>query len=214
MGNVKSGRLIDPETEENISDVESTLSGLGIKLRDSGGEFRNFKDVLDEVASKWKDYGTVQQRAIAVAFSGTRQQEKFLTLMSHYDKAMEYAEVATNSAGTALKKYNDDYLNSTEASMEGFTAQYEQMSNSIWDSNLIKGTFDTGKGILGAITWLNKTLGATPVLISTVSGLLSGIFNKGELIIQEFNRTLRPFATDGNIGRDQYKYGILHQGVA
>ena len=78
MSNVKSGNLIDPESGEILSNVESVLSGYGIALRDSNSEFRNFGDVLDDVAGRWDTFGTVAQRAIAVAFSGTRQQEKFL----------------------------------------------------------------------------------------------------------------------------------------
>lgn len=70
MSAVKAGDLIDPETEENISNVETVLNGLGIKLRSSGGEFRNFGDVLDEVAGKWKSYSSVNQAAIASAFAG------------------------------------------------------------------------------------------------------------------------------------------------
>jgi TP901 family phage tail tape measure protein len=77
MGNIKAGLLEDPETGESLSDTESVLSGVGIRLRDSESEFRNFGEVLDEVAANWENYGSVQQRAIAVAFSGTRQQEKF-----------------------------------------------------------------------------------------------------------------------------------------
>lgn len=77
MGRVKSGELLDPESGEILSDVESVLSGYGIALRDSNSEFRNFGDVLDEVAGKWKSMGSVAQRAIATAFAGTRQQEKF-----------------------------------------------------------------------------------------------------------------------------------------
>lgn len=70
MGNIKAGNLIDPEDSSSLSDVESVLSGLDIKLRSSKGEFRNFGEVLDEVASKWGNYGTVNQNAIAVAFAG------------------------------------------------------------------------------------------------------------------------------------------------
>lgn len=72
MGNIKAGQLIDPETSEDLSNVENVLKGVGIVLRENGGEFRNFGEVLDEVHSKWNDYGTVQQRAIAVAFAGYR----------------------------------------------------------------------------------------------------------------------------------------------
>jgi len=77
MQNIKAGELVDPESSESLSDVEVTLSGLGIKLRDSQSEFRNMGDVLDETARKWDSFSSVQQRAVAVAFSGTRQQEKF-----------------------------------------------------------------------------------------------------------------------------------------
>lgn len=75
--NIKSGNLYDPENAESLSDVETTLSGLGIALRSTDDEFRAMSDVLDEVAGKWDDFTSVQQRAIAVAFAGTRQQEKF-----------------------------------------------------------------------------------------------------------------------------------------
>ena len=67
---IKSGRMEDVESGEDLSDVETVLSGLGIKLRDTNSEFRNFGDVLDEVAGKWGNFSSVQQRAIATAFAG------------------------------------------------------------------------------------------------------------------------------------------------
>lgn len=70
MGNIKAGRLEDPESGEDLSDVETTLRGLGIALRDSQGQFRNFGVVLDEVGSHWDEYSNTQQRAIATAFAG------------------------------------------------------------------------------------------------------------------------------------------------
>ena len=70
MGNVKLGRLIDPETGESLSDVETVLNGLGVKLRDSDSSFRNFGDVLDEVGEKWSGYSDVQKRALSVSFAG------------------------------------------------------------------------------------------------------------------------------------------------
>lgn len=72
MGNVKAGNLIDVEDGSLLSNVETVLTGYGIALRDSNSEFRNFGDVLDEVAGKWDTFGTVAQRAIAVAFAGRK----------------------------------------------------------------------------------------------------------------------------------------------
>lgn len=213
MGNIKAGKLFDPESEESLSDVETTLSGLGIKLRESSGEFRNFGEVLDEVASKWESYGSVNQRAIAVAFSGTRQQEKFLTLMEKYGDATKYATIATNSAGTALDKYENSYLKSVEASQEKFTAQFEQLSNTIWNSDFIKGTFDAGTGLLGTLTSIIDKLGTIPTLATVAAGAISVMGNKGELKTRVL-MCLRPFATVGNNGQDQYEDGVLCLGVA
>ena len=72
MGNIKLSRLKDYQNEsgEDLSNVETVLRGQGIALRDSAGEFRNFGEVLDEVASRWDEFGSVSQRAIASAFAG------------------------------------------------------------------------------------------------------------------------------------------------
>lgn len=76
MGNIKQGLLEDSETGESLSNVESALSGVDIKLRDSESEFRNFGDVLDEVAGKWDSYSSVEKRTLAVSFAGGRAPEQ------------------------------------------------------------------------------------------------------------------------------------------
>ena len=70
MGNIKLSRLKDPESGEDLSNVETVLNNVGIKLRDSQSEFRNFGEVLYETASKWNNFSSVTQRSIAQAFAG------------------------------------------------------------------------------------------------------------------------------------------------
>lgn len=139
MGNVKAGKLVDDETGDSLNDVESVLGSLGVSLRDNKNQFRDFSDVLDEVAKNWDNYDNVQQHALATAFAGTRQQEKFIVLMENYGDALNYAATAANSAGTAQSKYNEAYLDSIEAKLNELTASWEEFSNSILDSALIKG---------------------------------------------------------------------------
>ena len=164
MGNVKLGLLEDPETGESLSSVETVLSGLGIKLRDSNSEFRNFGDVLDEVASKFNAYSSVQQRAIAVAFAGTRQQEKFLVLMQHYNEALGYTKESTEAAGTATDKFSNTYLKSVEAAQDRVTASFENFSNTVLNSDLVAGTFNAGSGLLDFLNKIISTIGIIPTL--------------------------------------------------
>lgn len=139
MGSIKSGELVDPESAESLSDVETTLSRLGIALRDSAGEFRNFGDVLDDVGRRWETFSLVDQRAIAQSFGGTRQQTRFFALMEGWEQAQKYSEAAANSAGTAMEKFGA-YQESLEAKQNRLTASFERFSQSIIDSGLI-GTF-------------------------------------------------------------------------
>lgn len=70
MGSISAGNFTDAETGESFNDVEIVLNRLGISLRAQNGEFKNFSDVLDEVAEDWENYSNVQQHAIATAFAG------------------------------------------------------------------------------------------------------------------------------------------------
>ncbi|WP_162609387.1 phage tail tape measure protein [Flavonifractor sp. An82] len=170
MGMIKAGRLEDPDTGESLSDVETTLSGLGIRLRDSNSEFRNFGDVLDEVGSKWESYNSVQQRAIATAFAGTRQQTRFLSLMSNWKTALEYTEVAANSAGTATEKFGV-YQESLEAKTERATAAFEKLSMALLPSGLIGGFLDFATVALN----VGSALGGIPITIVGVTTAVLGL---------------------------------------
>ena len=172
MGNIKQGLLEDPETGESLSGVESSLSGVGIKLRDSNSEFRNFGDVLNEVAGKWDSYSSVQKRALSVSFAGTRQQEKFLVLMQHYNEALGYTKESTEAAGTAIDKFSNTYLKSVEAAQDRATASFENLSNTVLNSDLVAGTFNTGSGILDFLTKIiDFGDGAIPKIALLVAGI-------------------------------------------
>ena len=123
---VKLGQFIDDDGED-LSDVESILGSLDIKLRDSKEEFRNFEDIINEVALSWNNYSSVQQAALAKAFAGTRQQNRFLALMEGYHKTLELTEIAANSAGVAIEKFENSYMNSLEAKKNTLQASFESL---------------------------------------------------------------------------------------
>ena len=137
MGNVKAGVFVDNETGESLNDVEKVLGEVGVSLRDYSGQFLEFGDVLDSVAARWNNYTTVEKHAIATAMAGTRQQEKFITLMENYGDALKYSETAATSAGTASSKYTDAVLSGIDAHMNSLTAAWQAFSQNILDSELV-----------------------------------------------------------------------------
>lgn len=184
MGNIKAGRLSDPETGDDLSDVETTLKGAGIQLRDSESEFRNFGDVLDETAGKWNSFSDVTQRAIASAFAGTRQQTRFIALMEGYSNAAKYAEIAANSFGVSAQKMGV-YQEGLEAKAQRMTAAFEKFSSTMISDNLVGFFYDLGAGVLDAASafdgWLIKVpliLTATATIKASLSGLKATTFGK------------------------------------
>lgn len=179
MGNIKLSRLKDYQNGgEDLSNVETVLRGVGISLRDTDGEFRNFGDVLDETAGRWSEFGTVQQRAVAQAFSGTNHMNDFMVLMQQYSKAQEYMQVADDASGKSMEKYGA-YTDSLEGKLEGFKSTFESLSNTVLDSKLIKGFVDGGTSILSIFDKLTNSLGVMNTAAIGL-GLFQGKNNSGK----------------------------------
>ena len=105
MGNIKLSRLKDPETGEDLSNTETSLRNVGIELRETTGEFRDFDGVLDEVAANWQNYSEVTQRSIASSLAGTHHMNEILVLMQNYDQVGKLMTEAADSSGTSMQKY-------------------------------------------------------------------------------------------------------------
>ena len=66
-------KLVDAEGEEmSLNKVDRALQSIGITLQNEMGEFRNFDDVIMELASKWDTLDKNSQRYIATVMAGNR----------------------------------------------------------------------------------------------------------------------------------------------
>ena len=179
MGNIKLARLKDYQNGgEDLSNVETVLRGVGISLRDTDGEFRNFGDVLDETAERWSEFGTVQQRSVAQAFSGTHHMNDFMVLMQQYSKAQEYMQIADDASGTSMEKYGA-YTDSLKGKLEGLKSTFESLSNTVVNSDFLKGTVDTGTQALDIFDKVTNSLGVMNTAAIGL-GIFQGKNNSGE----------------------------------
>ena len=207
MGQVKAGVLIDPENGEILSNVESVLTGYGITLRDSNSEFRNFGDVLDEVAGKWDTFGTVAKHAIATAFAGTRNQDKFLILLSQYKNALKYEDIAAGSDGTAQKKFSEAYLGGVEAHVNTLKAAYESLSMTVLNSDTVNGILTTGTAIVSIFDKVIQVAGIMPTLAGGVGAFLGF---SGQGLFSGVN----PFERNWLTAADKSKVGDVNSWLA
>lgn len=173
MGNIKLARLKDYENNgEDLSNVETVLRGVGISLRDSVNEFRDFDEVLDETASRWNSFSGVQQRAVAQAFSGTHHMNEFMVLMQQWENVEKYITEADNASGQSMEKY-EAYTQSLEGRIQGFTNSFQTMSTTFLSSDFFGGLIDGGTQFLNILTQILDVGGGIPAMLglfTTVMG--------------------------------------------
>lgn len=172
ISNLKLSKLQASQNNgEDLSNVEISLRGKGIDLRDSTNQFRDLEEVLDEVSEKWYSFSDASQRSIAAAFAGTSGMNDFLALMENYEKAILYTSVSLDSAGTAMQKFSA-YEEGIEGKTERFKNAFQTLSDTMADSDFVGTLVDIGTVGVQAINKLAETISA-PV---TAAGFLSGLF--------------------------------------
>lgn len=171
--NVKLNKLVDDDGE-SLNDYERVLTRVGIKLRENSGEFRDFSDVLGDVQAKWSSLTEVEQSAIATALGATRQKENVLTLMENYGKAMEYAGISADSAGTAMEKY-DAHSQGIEANIARARASFESLSTNLLNSDAVVTFVKLANGALQFADALAKC----KLLLPAIVGIVTSIKNVG-----------------------------------
>lgn len=185
MGNIKLSRLKDPETGEDLSNTETSLRNVGIELRESTGEFRDFDEVLDEVASKWNTYSEVTQRSIASSMAGTHHMNEIMVLMQNYGDVQKYMSEAADSAGTSMEKY-EAYTQSLEGRIQGFTNSFQTLSSTFLNTNLFGSLIDGGSQFLNILTQILDVGGGIPAMLGLFTTVL-GAKGHGKQKVIVFN---------------------------
>lgn len=203
-GNVKAGKFVagagdesNSEEFEALNDIEKVLNKIGISMRDTSAEFRNFDNVLAEIAEKWATLSDVERNAISTAFAGTRQREVFNVLMQNFDKVGEFENIAENSEGSTQEKM-DIYGDSVEASKNRMTAAVEEFTE---DFNILGADGDDIlKGWNNLLTYIIKNWKEIAAFLLTVTtlgkGLLTGsVFGGLVKLMQSLTVSAGNFAT-------------------
>lgn len=178
----------DSEGEEiNINKIDAALKTVGISLKDFLTGAKGIDDIFLELASKWDTLDLATQRYIATTAAGSRQQSRFLAMMSNYDRTMELVTAANNSAGASQKQF-DKTLESLDAKLQRLRNAWQEFTMGLANSDAIKFAVDALTMLLEAINKLTGLAGndgfggiiTAVIRLATVIGALKsgeGILN-------------------------------------
>lgn len=160
----------DEASWQGLNDVEKALKALGINIRSSVDTFRNFDDVMDEIASKWSTFSDVQKSGIATSLAGTRQRENLLTLFENWDLVSKYEQISENAYGTAAKKM-EAYSDSVEAAKTRISAAVEKFVIALNASDSLKKFYN-------GIADLAENFGT----LATATSIILAYINRGSIV--------------------------------
>lgn len=143
--------LVEVDGEQvDANKIETALRSVGVALRDSNGEFRKLDDVFLDLAKRWDSLTVNQQRYVATMAAGSRQQSRFIAMMSDYDRTVELVNAAYNSAGSSQEQF-EKTTESLESKINRLHNAWQEFTMNLSNSAIIKGAVDLLTGFLNII---------------------------------------------------------------
>lgn len=183
---------VDGEGEAiEVNKVAAALKTAGINMNKFFSGSVGLDDIFLELAEKWDSLDITQQRYIATQAAGSRQQSRFIAMMSDYDRTMELVNAAYNSGGASAEQFAKTQ-DSLQSKLNKLSDEWERFTMGLANSTVIKGAvdlltdllstinnltecFDDGKGITNGILKFTAALGAIKLGKTLLNGGLTGV---------------------------------------
>ena len=154
----KSTGTTDEGEEVDVNKIDTALKTVGVRLTDTNGQMRALDKVIIELAEKWNSLDSMTQRYLATMAAGSRQQSRFLALMSNSERLTELLGEAYNSAGAGAAQFAKTQ-ESLQSKINNLKTAWTQFTTSVLDSDLLKGAVDTLTLLLNTVNALTDALG-------------------------------------------------------
>lgn len=181
--------------------IETALRSVGVALRDSSGQFRELDEVFLELSSKWSDLDTNTQRYIATIAAGSRQQSRFIAMMSDYSRTQELVTAANTSAGASNEQF-EKTMDSLESKLAELKNAWDSFTMGIMDSDILKTGIDLLTGLITAINNITDAFGQFSGAAKI--GLLIAALYLGDKALKVFTTSIKEgntiFQAFGKIG--------------
>lgn len=172
----KDPALIEPVDGEIVdaNKIEAALRTIDVALRDSSGQFRDLDGVFLDIAEKWDSLDTNTQRYIATIAAGSRQQSRFIAMMTDYPRTMELVDAANTSAGASQRQF-EKTLDSMASALDRLKNAWNEFVMGLANNQIVKGVIDAIRMFIKAVADLTD-------MLSFGSGFLKSFWNLGALI--------------------------------
>lgn len=167
----------------SVSELRSELkqlTGVDIMKDAAGTQFKSTYDILKEISEVWGSLTDVTRANVTEMLGGKRNANAVAAVLSQFEIAEKSMKDAANSAGSAAKE-NEVYLSSITGKLAQLDSAFQQLSQDLLDSSLIKFFVDFATAAVDIADGAVKAAGALPTLTAAISGVLSLLQMSGKL---------------------------------
>ena len=163
----------DAEGEKiDVNKIQTALRSVGISMDGFFAGTEGLDSVLLRLAEKWDTLDFETQRYIATMAAGSRQQSRFIAMMSDYGRTAELVDKAWNSTGASQRQF-EKTLESMESKLQRLKNAWDQFTMGLANNEILKGAVDILTNIIEGINKLTSSID---------NGLVKSIVNLGVAI--------------------------------
>lgn len=144
----------------NINKIDAALKTVGISLKEFIAGNKGLDEIFLELASKWDTLDMATQRYIATMAAGSRQQSRFIAMMSDYDRTLQLVDAANTSAGASQQQF-EKTLESLESKINALKNAWQEFTMGLANDDLVKSAVDTLTAILNVINKITEVFGSS-----------------------------------------------------
>lgn len=184
-----------------LRDEILSLTGNKVDIQIDENTFKSTYQILRELSQIWPELSDISQANILELVGGKRNSNVIAALLENFSVAEKALQSSSSSAGSALEE-NEKVLDSIKGKIEIFKAAFEDLSNTIISSDLVKFVVDAGSKILDVLNSIIKVAKTLPTLTGAFAAFRSFHSGKGFLKTDDISRlfstnaskTVQPFA--------------------
>lgn len=207
------GEEVD-DNVDSISKVQTQILNLThgkVNIFDSNGEFRDYYKIMEEISAIHDSLSSTDQASLDEILFGKQRGNQGAALIQAFQsgQVQKAYQETLNSEGSAQQE-QDRWMKSIEAKIGTFKATFQEFSNTLISSNLVKGIIDGATTILDIITQIIDKFGTLQTLIAgfgAYKGISSFVKNFEEL--KNIGNLISAFKSGGDIAKSLMAFDSL-----
>lgn len=162
----------DEEGEEiDVNKIQKALRTVGISMEGFFAGTEGLDSILLKLAEKWGSLDFETQRYIATMAAGSRQQSRFIAMMSDYERTTELVTSAQDSAGASQRQFNKT-LDSMKTKLQKLSNAWDEFVMGLSNNEILKFGVDLLTGLLEGINALTNGISGGNGLVKSLTSLV------------------------------------------